>query len=122
MDTSHIHLFLNHFPIIGTLIATLILAWGILQKNHAVKMLAAALLVAMALIAIPVYLTGEQAEKQIEHLPDFVESIVESHEDASMITLIIMELTAAAALCSFIIGLRRGIVANKGFIWVASSR
>ena len=67
MDASHIHLLLNHFPILGTLIASGILLWGIYQKNHAIKMLAAALLVAMALIAIPVYLTGEPAEETFEH-------------------------------------------------------
>lgn len=118
MDASHIHLLLNHFPILGTLIASGILLWGIYQKNHAIKMLAAALLVAMALIAIPVYLTGEPAEETIEHLPDFVESTVELHEDAALVALIIMELTGAVALGVFIIGLWRGIASNAGFYWV----
>ena len=119
MDASHIHLLLNHFPILGTLIATVILLWGIFQKNHAIKMLAAAVLVAMALIAIPVYLTGEPAEEKIEHLPDFVESLVELHEDAALVALIIMELTGAVALGAFFLGIRRGIASNSGFMWVA---
>ncbi len=118
MDASHIHLLLNHFPILGTLIASGILLWGIYQKNHAIKMLAAALLVAMALIAIPVYLTGEPAEETIEHTADFVKSLVESHEDAAWVALIIMELTGAVALGVFAYGLWRGIASNAGFSWV----
>ncbi len=118
MDASHIHLLLNHFPILGTLIASGILLWGIYQKNHAIKMLAAALLVAMALIAIPVYLTGEPAVETIEHTADFVESLVESHEDAAWVALIIMELTGAVALGVFAYGLWRGIASNAGFSWV----
>jgi len=118
MDASHIHLLLNHFPIVGTLIASGILLWGIYQKNHAIKMLATALLVVMALIAIPVYLTGEPAEEKIEHLSDFVESTVELHEDAALVALIIMELTGAVAVGVFIIGIRRGVGSNTGFLMV----
>jgi uncharacterized membrane protein len=118
MDASHIHLLLNHFPILGTLIASGILLWGIYQKNHAIKMLATALLVVMAVIAIPVYLTGEPAEEKIEHLSDFVESTVELHEDAALVALIIMELTGAVALGVFIIGIRRGVGSNTGFLLV----
>ncbi len=109
---------LSNLACSGLLIASGILLWGIYQKNHAIKMLATALLVVMALIAIPVYLTGEPAEEKIEHLSDFVESTVELHEDAALVALIIMELTGAVALGVFIIGIRRGVGSNTGFLMV----
>lgn len=39
----------------------------------------------MALIAIPVFLTGEPAEDKIENLPGVVESIIEQHEEMAEI-------------------------------------
>lgn len=39
----------------------------------------------MALIAIPVFLTGEPAEEKIENLPGVVESIIEQHEETAEI-------------------------------------
>ena len=54
MNQTHIHLLLNHFPIIGTLIGSCLLLWGIIKKNGHTKSIAAFLLAVMALIAIPV--------------------------------------------------------------------
>ena len=69
MDLTHLHLLLNHFPIVGTALAVALMLWGIFKQNTTTKINAAAILVAMALVSIPVFFTGEPAEETVEHLP-----------------------------------------------------
>lgn len=61
------------------------------------------LAVLVALIAIPVYLTGEPAEELVEDVPGVSESIMEQHEESAEISFILMEVTGALALISIIV-------------------
>jgi len=54
MNPTHIHLLLNHFPIIGTLIGSAILLYSIIKKQNTGKNTGAFIIVVMAIIAIPV--------------------------------------------------------------------
>lgn len=98
MNSTHAHLLLNHFPVIGTLIGIMILLYGLLIKNINIQKVSLATIVAMALIAIPVFLTGEPAEEAVENLPGVAESIIESHEEAAEVAFWVMMLTGVFAL------------------------
>jgi uncharacterized membrane protein len=63
MDATHLHLLLNHFPIIGTLIGTVIIIYGFIKNESKIKELSAYIIAAMALIALPVFLLGNQLKK-----------------------------------------------------------
>ena len=58
MNQAHLHLLLNHLPILGALFGLLILAGGFLLKYDTVKRTALGLFVLSAILAIPAYLTG----------------------------------------------------------------
>ena len=62
MDATHLHLLLNHFPIVGTLLGVGVMLYGYIVGSEQVKKAALWLWAAMALVAIPVFLTGEPAE------------------------------------------------------------
>ena len=98
MNPTHIHLVLNHFPIVGGIIGFLILTWSTISKNVALQKVAATVLVFMAVLAIPVFLTGEPAEHAVERLPGISESLIEAHEDAAKISFWLMMLTGVVAL------------------------
>jgi len=98
MNTTHLHLLLNHFPVIGTMVGSGLLLWGIIRKQNNIKTAAAAVLFIMALVAIPVYLTGEPAEDAVEKLPGVAASMIEQHEAAATIAIWIMGITGLAAL------------------------
>jgi len=115
MDTTHLHLLLNHFPVIGTLIGSGLLLWGIIKKQTNVKWLAAALLTIMAIIAIPVYLTGEPAEESVEKLPGVSEAMIELHEDAATIAIWLMEITGLASLLALFFSWKKKQSANMLF-------
>lgn len=87
MNQAHLHLLLNHLPILGVLFGLLILASGFFQKNNSVKRTALGIFVLSAIFAIPAYLTGEGAEEVVESLPGVSETLIEAHEDLANIFL-----------------------------------
>ncbi len=81
MNQAHLHLLLNHLPILGTLFGILVLLTGFLLKHETVKRTGLGLFVFAAVSAIPAFLTGEGAEEVVEGLPGVGENLIERHED-----------------------------------------
>jgi len=103
MNSTHLHLLLNHFPIIGTLIGSGLLLAGIFRKNYQLSNSALTVLSIMAIIAIPVYLTGEPAEESVEKISGVSETIIEAHETAATVAIWLMMATGLTALITLII-------------------
>lgn len=116
MNTTHIHLLLNHFPIIGTLIGSGVLLWGIIKKDNSIKSIAAMVLALMAVIAIPVYITGEPAQESIEKMPGISESITDLHEEAATLAIWLMGIAGVASLAALFINWQKKKLANNAFI------
>ncbi len=100
MNATHIHLILNHFPIIGTLIGVGILAYGLFKNNDVVKKIALTILAIMAIIAVPVYLTGEEAEETVEHFKGITKEIIHEHEELAEKAILVMAVLGALSLAS----------------------
>jgi len=90
MNWAYFHLFLNHFPITGVLIGTLILIAGMIYKNQGVTMSGLGTIVFAAFTAILAYLTGEPAEKAVKDLPDVAQSLISRHEDMATIGMYLL--------------------------------
>ncbi len=103
MDLTHIHLLLNHFPIVGTLIGGMVMLWGMAKNQKNIQALAAVLVIAMALIAIPVYLTGEPAEERVEDLPGVSEPLIEEHEEAAGLAMWVLAAAGVASLAALVL-------------------
>lgn len=97
MNAAHLHLLLNHFPIIGLVFSILFLILGKYRPNEGFARSGLLLILASGLLAVPTYLSGEPAEKIIEKLPGFSEKLVEAHEEAAEIVIWFMGLTTALA-------------------------
>jgi uncharacterized membrane protein len=107
MNLPHIHLMLNHVPVLGTLFGLVLLAWGLMRHNDSLQRAALLTFTVVALIAIPVYLTGEPAEDAVEHLAGTAESAIEPHEDAALVSFVAMELLGALALGALLLSRTR---------------
>jgi uncharacterized membrane protein len=83
MSTTHIHLLLNHIPVIGILIGLVVFTLGVWRRNDSWTRLALGLFAAVALVALATMLTGEGAEEAVENLPGVSESLIGTHEDAA---------------------------------------
>ena len=97
MNLAHVHLILNHIPVIGIPVALAFLAYGIYVKNQPSQRFALLVLFGLAAMVLPVYFTGEPAEEVVEHLPGVAESFIEAHEDAAMFSLVLTLITGVAA-------------------------
>lgn len=106
MSWGHLHLLLNHVPVIGTLLALLLLLVAFVRKSDEVKKVTLGLFVLTALVTVPVYLTGEPAEEMVERIPGVSDALIERHEDAALFSLIAVEVAGIIALAGLLL-LRR---------------
>jgi hypothetical protein len=98
MNPAHLHLLLTHLPVVGAVFAVLLLAVGLLTRSAAVRRVALAAVVVVALLGLPTYFTGEGAEDAVEGLPGVSEALVERHEDAAGRSLVVLEAAGVLAL------------------------
>jgi uncharacterized membrane protein len=119
MDATHLHLLLNHFPIIGTLLGVGVMAYGYLTSSEQVKKAALWTWAAMALVAIPVFLTGEPAEESVEGIASVSESLIEEHEEAATVAIWLMEALGLLSLVTLVVGRLKESV-SKPLVLVAT--
>jgi uncharacterized membrane protein len=103
MDATHLHLLLNHFPIIGTLVGTGVILYGYLTRSEQTKQAALWIWTVMAAIAIPVFLTGEPAEEAVENIAGVSESIMHEHEEAAELAIWLMEALGLLSLFGLVL-------------------
>src|SRR5262245_29704769 len=87
MNAAHLHLILNHAPVIGALFALPLVMWALYGRRLELVRLTLATFVGIAVASIVVYVTGEPAEHVVEHLPGVAEASVEAHEAAAAVSL-----------------------------------
>ena len=107
LGAAQLHLALNHLPVIGVLIATIVLIVGAGARSTQLKSFGLALLVCAAVTAVPAYLTGEPAEEAIEDRPGISKSLIERHEEAAE-TALAATLVAGAIAAAAWLSLRSG--------------
>lgn len=90
MNWAYLHVIINHFPIVGVIIGTLILLAGMVLKNEGIKISGLGTLVFATGMAVIVDLTGDPAREAVRGLPDFVPSLISRHENIASVAMFIM--------------------------------
>ena len=106
MNAAHLHIILNHIPVIGIPFGAALLIYGFLRKSQEVKTAGLLVFVAIALVTIPTYLAGEAAEDMVEHLPGVSENLIENHEGAATIALVATSVLGGLSLLRLLIPAR----------------
>ena len=104
MTAAQVHLMLNHLPVLAPLLAALLVMAGMAFRSQPVLRVALALLVFAAIIAVPVYLTGEPVAEEVKAIPGVVEQRMDVHEDTAFVALILLcglGMAAAAGLAMY---------------------
>ena len=81
MNDAHLHMVVNHFPIIGTILGLGILIAGMVLKKISVKNTAYYLFIVAAVFAAFSMGTGEGAEELVENMPSVGKQIIHEHEE-----------------------------------------
>lgn len=88
MSPVHLHLILNHVPVVGTLMGVCLLAWAVLRRDDRLIRVCLGMFAVLAAVALATFLTGEPAEEAVEGLAGVSESLVEQHEGAARLATI----------------------------------
>lgn len=112
MNPAHLHLVLNHFPVVGTVAAAALLTLALLLGRAVLFRAGLWALIASAVLVVPVYLSGEGAEDVAEEL-GAAEALVEAHEEAALVVLVALLLVGAVAVALLWILRRREELSRK---------
>lgn len=98
MNPAHLHIILNHIPVIGIPFGTAILTYAFLRKSAEIRTLGLLVFIAIALITIPTYVAGKAAEDMVEDLPGVSERLIDNHQRAATIALVATSVLGGLAL------------------------
>jgi uncharacterized membrane protein len=116
MNATHVHLLINHLPVIGTFFGMLVLLYGILAKSVHTRNAAYFILVIAAIGGFIAYQTGEAAEHVAEKLPGVTKELIHEHEEAAEKAIFGIVAVGIASLAGLFINRRRG--QSTGFAWI----
>jgi hypothetical protein len=94
-NQAHVHLLVNHFPIIGTFFSLLILLYAMLRRSSEGFRIACLVYVVSGIASVVTYLSGSGAAKVLKRFPEVVRSPIGPHADMGQLALIVT-LTGAA--------------------------
>lgn len=117
MSVLHLHLLLNHVPVLGAFLAILVLGAALVRRRSEWACAGLWLVAALAIVAVGVYLTGESAEEAVEHLPGVMESAIERHEAVATLATIGFAVAGLLALATLLA--RRGRAIERGLVATA---
>ncbi len=98
MDAAHIHLMLNHVPVLGAVFGAVLLGVGLLRSDETWQRIALWMLLVTGVASVVVYLTGEPAEELVEGAAGFSHDAVERHEEIAEWSMYTGGAVGAAAL------------------------
>jgi uncharacterized membrane protein len=98
MNLAHVHLLLNHFPIIGTIIGLALLLVSLVGKNTDLRRASLIIFAIIALVSIPTFFSGIGAQGALKGEPGVSGALIDRHEGAAILALFLMEVTGAFAL------------------------
>ena len=119
MNEAHLHLLVNHIPIIGVVIGILVLSTGYILKNNTIKRTALGIFIFTSLFAIPAFFSGEGAEEVIEKLPGVSENYIEAHEEAAEVFIWIIASLGVLSLLTFLSDYFKSKISNWLYLLTA---
>lgn len=119
MDAVHIHLIVNHVPVIVTILSSMILIWAMYSGKSEYRNLAFIGFVIAALFVIATFESGENAEDIVEGYSWFDHDVLENHEHAAETArwiVLLTGLSGIAGLSYFRSEKKKGF---KVFLWIS---
>ena len=97
MNYAHLHLLLNHVPVIGAIVGLGLLLISFFGKNEDLRRSSYIIFAAVALLTIPTFLSGFGAQQMIKG-PGVSDALIRRHEGSALLSLWFMEATGGLAL------------------------
>ena len=118
MNEAHLHLLVNHLPVIGTLFSIALLAWALIRRSPELTRVALGFFVLAAITGLVAYLTGEPAEHLVEEMAGISEPALEEHEETALLATILLGAYGVFALGALVYFRGRRAL-SRGFATIA---
>ena len=83
MNWIHLHLALNHIPVLGTLFVGILLATALVKRSEELKRMSFVWLVTLSIVSIPIKFTGDYAQEAVAESDWLSASGVAAHEQSA---------------------------------------
>ena len=103
MNPAHIHMVINHIPIIGIGFVILLLVIALFQKSSELTDISMIFVILIAIATIFVHQSGESAEEFVEGKPGFSDQLVLAHDVAADLAFVFVEAVGVLALMTMIV-------------------
>ena len=113
MSPAYPHLLVNHLPVAAALVATILLAVALWRRTLEGAVYGYVALVALAVLAIITFITGNFAPPALDHVPGVLPARITFHQVAGLATMIaavLVGLLASIPLVLTNIATRRGVL------------
>jgi uncharacterized membrane protein len=107
MNDAHLHMVVNHFPIIGTILGLGILIASIILKNKTVQNVGYCLFIIAAIFGAVSMSTGEGAEEIAENLPEVTHQIIHEHEEMAEKLIIFLYVLGVTSIVGLYFNLKK---------------
>src|SRR5207247_11120033 len=91
VNLAHLHLLLNHFPSVGTVIGLGLFVGALVTKNDGLERTSMLVLLLIAVSALPVDFSGNAALEAIQSRPGVSKEVVARHEDVVLVAFVVVE-------------------------------
>jgi hypothetical protein len=108
LNAAHLHLVLNHVPTLGAFVGLGLLLMALIRRNEALQQIGLEVLFIIALVTLPVFVTGAAARPALKNGPAFSDTALRSHLDAAIAGFTVIELAGFAAWFALFQSSRRG--------------
>jgi hypothetical protein len=102
MTGAHLHLLVNHLPILGSLFAVALLVASLIWAPDVLRRTAFAVLIVTALGAAAADLSGEPAEDAIRGFPGVRREVIHEHEEMGEKSYIVAEILGVLSLAALV--------------------
>ncbi len=113
MNQTHLHLLINHLPIFGSILGSIVLTQAIWTKNDQTKIAAYNLFIISSVGAIITFITGESAEETVENMTGILKSSISSHAEFAVFALASLIILGIASIGGIFMTLGKSSNANS---------
>ena len=107
-NLTHLHLLLNHVPTVGAVIALGLLIVAFIRRDEPLKLVGLEVLFAIAVLTLPVYMTGVAAFQKLRDQPGISDTTIHLHQDVALFGFIWTEFAGFVAWVALWQARRRG--------------
>lgn len=104
MNGAHLHLIVNHLPVVSTLFALAFLLLGLVRKSDGLIKIGLVVSVIVGLTGVAAFLSGDRAEDVLEQWPGADRQLIHEHEETAETAFVVSLLLGVIGLAGLVVG------------------